>query len=337
MGVGLRTCSRSRQAVNEFTFIRDLLAPLARSFPGALGLADDAAAFSIPEGRELIVTKDALAEGVHFTGREPARLIAQKLLRVNLSDLAAMGADPLCYFLALLLPASVGDNWLADFASGLAEDQKLFNIALAGGDTARTPGPLCLSLTALGTVPAGRALRRSGARAGDAVYVSGTIGDAALGLKIERGEIACGIAEDAEYLHARYLLPQPRLALGAALRGIAAAAVDISDGLAADLAHICESSGTGALIRADAVPLSPPARALLERDGSLLASILSGGDDYELCFAVAAEKCARAEEISRALGIPIAPIGEITAGGGVRITDARGRDIVLPAPGYTHF
>lgn len=323
--------------MDEFGVIRELLAPLASGFSGSLRLTDDAALLTAPAGCELAITKDAIVEGVHFTGTEPPEQIAQKLLRVNLSDLAAMGAEPLCYFLALMLPNSADRRWFEAFTTGLAEDQKRFGIALAGGDTTRTPGLLCLSLTAFGIVPAGRALRRNGAQAGDAVYVSGTIGDAALGLQLAQSSLHCTQQQEKEYLLARYHLPQPRLALGSALRGLASAAIDISDGLVADLGHICEASNVGAVVYADTIPLSPAARMLVESDARLWNTILTGGDDYELCFTVPAAHIAAVEALTSALALPLTRIGEITSGSGVQVVDEDGQPMAFPKPGYTHF
>ena len=262
----------------EFEFIARRLRPLATT-PGALALTDDAALLDPAAGRQLVLTKDAMVAGVHFLPDDPPGQIAQKLLRVNLSDLAAMGAAPLGYLLALARPKEISDAWLDEFCAGLAADNAAFGIALLGGDTVSTPGPLTLSLTAIGEVPTGSALLRSGAGPGDDVWVSGTLGDAALGLKVLQG--ALDVTEPARtFLIERYRLPQPRLALGQALRGIASAAIDVSDGLVADLGHILETSGVGAALHADALPLSEAARDLPgARDAAL-----AGGDDYELLF-----------------------------------------------------
>ena len=247
----------------EFDLIETYFKPLAKGAPGALGLADDAAVLTPTGGHDLVVTQDMLVEGVHFRDTDPAGRVAQKALRVNLSDLAAMGATPVAYLLSLALPAAVDDAWVAAAAAGLAADQAEFGVHLIGGDTVSTPGPLTLSITALGQTPNGLALRRSGARPGDLVMVSGMIGDACLGLDVLEGgdTTAPGApgAPGADYLVDRYQLPSPRLSLGLALRGLATAAIDISDGLVADLGHLCGASGVGAAVDLGRVPVSPAA------------------------------------------------------------------------------
>jgi thiamine-monophosphate kinase len=315
----------------EFEFIARRLRPLATA-PGALALTDDAALLDPSPGHQLVLAKDAMVAGVHFLPADPPGQIAQKLLRVNLSDLAAMGAAPLGYLLALARPKEITDGWLAAFCAGLAADNAAFEIALLGGDTVSTPGPLTLSLTAIGEVPRGAALLRGGARAGDDVWVSGTLGDAALGLKTLQGALA--VAEPARaFLIERYRLPQPRLALGQALHGLASAAIDVSDGLVADLGHILEISGVGAELRADVLPLSAAARDVPgARDATL-----SGGDDYELLFTAAPEHEAGIAALARPLGIPLTRIGAIRAGSGLRIFDASGQTIVPPSKGWQHF
>lgn len=320
--------------LDEFERIARFLAPLAADWPGAMGLADDAALVDAPPGQTLVVTADALVAGVHFRGDEPAELIAAKLLRVNLSDLAAMGARPLAYLITLALPVTVDDDWLGRFADGLAREQAEFGISLIGGDSVATPGPACLSLTAIGAVPAGRALRRDGARAGDRVFVSGTVGDAALGLiALRDGLDTLGEAERA-WLIERYRLPRPRVALGQRLLGLAHAAQDVSDGLVADLGHICAASGVAAVIEADRLPLSPAARAALPAVG--LAPVLGGGDDYELVFTVAPGDRRRVAGLAGELELALTEIGRIRRGRGVRVVDRDGREIPVPEPGYRH-
>lgn len=323
----------------EFELIERYLAPLAADNPGSLGLRDDAALLAPPEGCELVLTADALVSGVHFFPDDPAGLVARKLLRVNLSDLAAMGARPLGYLMTVAWPGSPEEAWVAAFAAGLAADQKAFEVALLGGDTTRTSGPLSLSLTAVGAVPAGQALKRSSARAGDELYVSGTIGDGALGLLVLNGKAPTLPAKQREALIDRYRLPRPRLALGRALveSGLAHAAIDVSDGLVADLGHILETSGLAGVIETERLPLSEPARALLAAKPALLQDLLTGGDDYELLFAAAAGQGGAIVTLAERLDLPISPIGRLTEGSGLRIHDGDGQEVPLARSGWTHF
>jgi len=313
----------------EFDLIARYFRPLAAGREGALGLADDGALIDVPAGERLVVTADALVAGIHFLPDDPPDRIARKMLRSNLSDLAAMGAKPLAYFMTCCFPRPLEESWLAGFAAGLAEDQREFEIALMGGDMTATPGPLTLSVTALGTVEAGRELRRSTARAGDLVAVSGTIGDAALGYALRSGRLTAG--EGAETLLSRHYLPQPRMALGRKLVGLASSCMDVSDGLAGDLAHIAETSGLGAVIEAAKVPLSPAARAILAQDPQWLKTVLTGGEDYELLFTLppARESALR--------GLPVTVIGHMESGKGVKVLDDAGRPLDLGAGGYRHF
>lgn len=301
----------------EFALIHRHFRPLAGQ--GGLDLSDDAALLTPPPGRELVLAADAMVAGVHFLPEDPPETIGRKLLRVNLSDLAAMGAEPLAYLMTVALPSGTADDWVAGFVAGLALDQAEFGLQVLGGDTVSTPGPLTLSLTILGTVAPGQALRRSGARPGDELWVSGTIGDGALGLRAARGEIA-----DADgYLAGRYRLPTPRLALGRALRGVATACMDVSDGLVQDLGHLCRASGCGAVMEAGRVPLSAAA------GGADLSLLLTGGDDYELLFAAAPGAVPA--------GLAATRIGHFVAGEGVRVLDAAGRPMVFDRPGWSHF
>lgn len=315
-------------ALGEFDRIAQFFKPLAAGFPGALGLTDDAALISPGDGHEFVVTTDALVADVHFRAKDPPDLIARKALRVNLSDLAAMGAEPVCYTLATVLPESIDEAWLAAFVRGLAVDQDEFKIGLAGGDSVKTPGPATFSVTAIGRVETGRALRRSGARPGDRVYVSGTIGDGALGLAVLKGLVG----DDGNgTLAGRYLLPQPRLALGRALVGKASAALDVSDGLVADLGHIATTSNVRVVIDADRVPMSAAAAAAVGVDARLIETILTGGDDYELAFTAPMELPERLADVA------VTCIGRVEAGSGVAVLDRQGRPVTLPAHGYRHF
>lgn len=323
----------------EFELIERYLAPLAADNPGSLGLKDDAALLAPPAGCELVLTADALVSGVHFFPDDPAGLVARKLLRVNLSDLAAMGARPLGYLMTVAWPGSPEEAWVAAFAAGLAADQKAFEVALLGGDTTRTPGPLTLSLTALGAVPAGRALRRSTARAGDELYVSGTVGDGALGLLVLNGKAPTLPTKQREALIDRYRLPRPRLALGRALveSGLAHAAIDVSDGLVADLGHILETSGLAGVVETERLPLSDPARAALAARPALLRDLVAGGDDYELLFTVAPGRGAEIAALADRLDLPLSQIGRLSEGAGLRLLDGDGREVPLTRSGWTHF
>lgn len=319
-------------AEGEFAFIARHLGPLAAGTAGALRLADDAALLDVPVGQQLVLTKDAMVAGVHFLHDDPPDLVAKKLLRVNLSDLAAMGAEPLGYLLALARPQVIADDWFGVFCAGLAEDQAEFGIGLLGGDTVSTPGPLTLSLTALGQVPQGEALLRSTARADDDLWVSGTLGDAALGLRVLQGDLEI---EDGAGVHLieRYRLPQPRLALGRRLRGVATAAIDVSDGLVADLGHVLEASGVGAEILTDRLPLATETGQL----AGAREAALAGGDDYELLFAAAPQRRVEVTALGRELALPLSRIGVLRTGAGVRILDAAGQEIELTTRGWQHF
>lgn len=318
----------------EFDLIARYFKPLAANMPGALGLDDDVCTWAPAPGEELVLTTDALVAGIHFLPDDPPDLVARKMLRVNLSDLAAMGARPRGYLLTSAWTRDIDDTWIARFAEGLAEDQKLLGAPLFGGDTAATDGPIALTITAIGEVEAGRALRRNAARVGDDVWVSGTIGDAALGLRVRQGA-ALGIhARAAADLLARHQLPTPRLALGRALVGRARAVIDVSDGLVADLGHICEASGIGAEIMAERVPLSPAARAALAAGTTDLAELATGGDDYELCFTLPIGEVPPNETVA---GIACTKVGRVVAGAGVRLIGAGGVDIPLGRTGFRHF
>jgi thiamine-monophosphate kinase len=321
--------------LGEFERIRRFFAPLAG--PGGLGLVDDAALLDCAPGKRLVVTADAIVAGVHYLPDDPPDLVARKLLRVNLSDLAAMGARPLHYVLTTALPAELGPEWLARFAEGLTEDQRRYGIDLLGGDSVGTRGPAVLSLTAIGEVAAGQEIRRSGAQPGDLVWVSGTIGDAFLGLDLLRGAYRDLAREHCDYLVGRFRLPEPRTELGPRLCGIASAMIDISDGLLADLGHICETSGAAAIVELDLLPLSLAARAIVEGDPGVRGRLAVAGDDYELLFAAPAEAVETIATLSHRLGVPVTRIGRIDVGTGVRLLDADGHQIPLEAAGYRHF
>jgi thiamine-monophosphate kinase len=325
----------SRKSLGEFGRIRQFFAPLAG--PGGLGLTDDAALLDCAPGRCLVVTVDAMVEGVHYLADDPPDRVARKLLRVNLSDLAAMAATPLYYLLTTALPATFDDDWVRRFADGLAEDQKRYGVHLLGGDSVATPGPASLTVTAIGDVATGAEIRRSGARPGDRVWVSGTIGDAFLGLKVLRGEYPHLAAAHRAALVGRFQLPEPRTELGPRLAGIAHAMCDVSDGLVADLGHICETSGVGAIVLLPHVPLSPAAQAVIGADDAMRAQLATGGDDYQRLFTAPAEAGGRIASLAAELNVAITEIGTIETGQGVRLLGGDGRDIAVAASGWRHF
>jgi thiamine-monophosphate kinase len=321
--------------LGEFERIARFFAPLAA--PEGLSLLDDVAIIPGPPGEEYVLKTDAIVEGVHFLPEDPADQVAQKLLRVNLSDLAGKGATPVGYLLTTALPPDRDEAWLERFAQGLARDQKEFGIALLGGDSVATAGPVTLSVAAVGRVRAGETVLRSGAKPGDTVFVSGTLGDGALGLKALRGELPGLGPAHRDFLADRYRLPRPRLRLGLSLVGIAHAMMDISDGLVADLGHICENSGVGAVVEEGRLPLSPAARAAIASHASLLVAPLTGGDDYELLFTAAADAVDAIARIARERDAPVTAIGRIEPGRGVRVIDEKGAPIAIADGGYRHF
>ena len=321
--------------LGEFERIRRFFAPLAG--PGGLGLVDDAALVDCLPGRRLVVTADAIVAGVHYLPEDPADLVARKLLRVNLSDLAAMGARPLHYILTTALPAELGPEWLVAFTEGLAQDQRRYGIDLLGGDSVATQGPAVLSLTAIGEIAAGQEIRRSGAQPGDLVWVSGSIGDAFLGLGVLRSAHLELSPPQREYLVRRFRLPEPRTELGPRLCGTARAMIDVSDGLVADLGHICETSGTAAVVEIARLPLSSVAREILQSSPDILPRLAAAGDDYELLFAAPPEATEHILALSSLLEVPVTRIGKIEPGTGVRLVDDDGRPVPITAAGYRHF
>ncbi len=315
--------------------------PLATA-PGAFGLVDDAAAIAPPPGCDLVLTTDGVISGVHFFSDDPPATIARKALRMNLSDLAAKGARPLGFLLSLALPAAAAPDeaWLAAFAGGLGEDAARYGCPLLGGDTDRTPGPLSVTIAAFGTLPHGTMLRRSSAQVGDVILVTGTIGDAALGLLLRRNAILGSRWRLSEamraHLQQRYLVPEPRTALAESLRRHAAAAMDVSDGLAGDLAKLCRASGVAADVDAERVPFSEAARAALAVEPALLETALTGGDDYEILLTLAPDKLAAFQAAAHAAGIAATEIGRISAGEGARFV-LRGETLGFARPSYSHF
>jgi thiamine-monophosphate kinase len=329
--------SGKQSASGEDLLIARYFKPLATD-PGAFNLGDDAAILKA-SGEDIVVTTDAIVEGVHFLPEDPPDTVARKALRVNLSDLAAKGATPAGFVLTLALRAA-DDAWLTPFARGLGSDIGLFGCPLLGGDTVSTRGPAMISITAFGRVPAGKMVHRSGAKPGDRVVVTGTIGDAALGLDILKGGAAAALADAGAkaMLIGRYRVPQPRNALATAVRDHAHAAMDVSDGLAGDLAKLCGASGVSAAIDAPSIPLSAVAAALLARGTVGIEAIVSGGDDYEILCTIPEGRFEAFAQASGQAGVAVTSIGTVIADTSApKFLDAQGREIALPRPSYSHF
>ncbi|GAB6854509.1 thiamine-phosphate kinase [Asaia astilbis] len=310
----------------EFDFIDRFFKPLAGE--GALGLSNDAALFDVPSDKQIVLSTDTLVEAVHFLPDDPAETIGRKLLRVSLSDCAAMGAVPRAYLLNISRPPAFDDQWFASFSTGLAQDQARYDVRLLGGDTTGTRGPLVLSLTILGEVSRGEAISRSGACQGDALWVTGTIGDAALGLQALLGELS----DPDGYLSDRYRLPQPRV--GFPLADFATAGMDVSDGLVQDAGHLARESRVCVEIDVAAVPLSPQAR---DAGAAWFETCLTGGDDYELLFTAPDAAADLITNAARACGVRVARIGRVCEGQGVRVLGADAQEISLTRKGWQHF
>jgi thiamine-monophosphate kinase len=323
----------------EDSLIARYFKPIATD-PGAFELVDDAAILKV-EGADVVVTTDAIVEGVHYLPSDPPDTVARKALRTNLSDLAAKGATP-AGFVLTLASRTADENWLEPFARALGEDAKSYGCPLLGGDTVSTPGPVTISITAFGRVGEGKMVRRSGAKPGDRVMVSGTIGDAALGLDVlKNGPVAKALAGDpkgTETLIARYRVPQPRNALAAALRDHASAAMDVSDGLAGDLAKLCAASGVSAVIDTPAIPTSATAASLLSRGVVGIEALIAGGDDYEVLCTVPQAKADAFAEAARQTGVAVTDIGTILAGTSPpKFLNGQGGELTLRRRSYSHF
>jgi thiamine-monophosphate kinase len=329
---------RNEMPSGEDSLIARYFRPLATD-PGAFDLGDDAAVLKA-EGEDIVVTTDAIVEGVHFLAADPPDDIARKALRVNLSDLAAKGATPAGFVLTLAL-RTADEAWLAPFARGLGEDALQFGCPLLGGDTVSTPGPVMISITMFGRVPQGRMVHRSGAQPGDRVVVTGTIGDSALGLAVLKGGATAWALADVAVnatLVERYRVPQPRNALATAVRDYAHASMDVSDGLAGDLAKLCAASGVSAVIDAPSIPLSAAAARLLARGTVGIEAIVSGGDDYEILCAIPENQWEAFVQAAGLAGVPVTSIGTVIAGSAVpRFLDGKGSEIALPRLSYSHF
>jgi thiamine-monophosphate kinase len=325
----------------EDKLIARFFKPLA-THPGALALTDDAAILEPPAGHELVLTTDALSGGIHFFPDDPPDLIARKALRVNLSDLAAKGAKPLGFLMTLALPSAVNDAWLETFSAGLQADSGTFGCPLFGGDTIRTSGPIMISIFAFGSVPRGGMVKRDGARSGDRIIVTGTIGDAALGLAIRKKPDAAQRwkldAASRDHLIDRYLVPQPRAGLAEALRAHASAAMDVSDGLAGDLAKLCVVSGVSAEISVASVPLSAGAQRALASDPRLIEAILTGGDDYEIVCTMNPDEVPTFRARAAMADIAVTDIGAVVAGHDEpRFVDAGGALLSFFRKSFSHF
>jgi thiamine-monophosphate kinase len=327
--------------LEEDKFIQEHFAPLS-PLAGAHNLKDDVAQLNVPNGFKLVVTTDTVVEGVHFFKEDAPRAIAQKALRVNLSDLAAKGATPLAYFLNLCLPLKLDQGFISEFVEGLAIDQDSYGLLLYGGDTVRGLMPLTISITMMGTVPNGVDLARSKAKAGDHIVMTGTLGDAALGLKLRQNRVQADLwglsAGDKTYLLRRYLLPQPRMTAGMALKSFANASMDISDGLMADCSRMGHASGLQATLNKADLPLSEAVAKALEHEPSLMQAIAAGGDDYEVLCAVSPAKMTEFAKAMQKSGCPFAVIGQFEAGepGKTKLKQPDGSVLEFEQSGYSH-
>ncbi|MEP1206014.1 MAG: thiamine-phosphate kinase [Rhizobiaceae bacterium] len=320
---------------SEFDWISTHLAPLAGA--GSFNLQDDAALLNIPAGKALVVTQDAIASGIHFMADDPFDLVARKALRVNISDLVAKGAVPHSYSLALGVPDSWQDDDMATFAAGLQLDQQTYGIHLTGGDTYRSPQQLSVAVTMFSLVDEASYKSRLGAQPGDAIYVTGTIGDAALGLKVARGELSAN-ESDAKFLHNAYQLPSPPTAVAATIARYANASMDISDGLIGDCRKLCSASGVAALVERSGIPLSAAAGRCIAADETLWTSICAGGDDYQVLCTVPADKCSDFAAACRSVDIAATAIGEIKASQTAAVAlDIDGEIVSMEEDSFTHF
>lgn len=330
-----------RGHLGEFELIARYFAPLAKD-AAALALRDDAAVLRPPESQEIVLSCDTIVEGVHFLPDDPPDSIAHKALAVNLSDLAAKGARPYVYLLALALPTEPIPSWLEAFVSGLRKLQDQAGICLVGGDTTRTPGPLTITITVLGLVPQGHAVLRLGAKPRDRLYVSGTIGDAHLGLRLLKQPSLAGAwglsEEDSAFLVGRYRRPEPRSNLALLVRNFAQGAIDVSDGLVGDIEKLAQVSHVGASIEAARVPFSAPAQRALQREPGLLETLLTAGDDYEIVAAVPEASAAGFEAGAAAKGASVTMVGRIEGRAGeISVLRANGQPLQLPRHGFSHF
>ena len=320
-----------------------LLAPLTNGRSGSFNLRDDCALLTPEPGTELVLKTDPIAEGVHFLPGDTPQDIAWKALAVNVSDLVAKGATPVGYLMALSFPTAPTLGWMTAFTNGLRVAQTRFGCHLMGGDTDRRPGPLTVSITAIGSVPRGKMVPRTTAQAGDSLFISGTIGDAGLGLELIKDpglQVAWGLSEpEAADLRHRYRRPEPRLALAPILRQFASAAMDISDGLAKDLDRLLRASGVAGRLVAAEVPLSIPAQKVALRSPERLLQLISAGDDYEVLVAVPRDKAQAFGAAAGKAGVPVHQIGDVLPGpAALTLVGPDGEPLALPQqPGWDHF
>lgn len=332
----------SKPASPEQALIQDIFAPLTRAGDGAAGLRDDACWLAPDAASGLVVTKDMIVAGVHFMADDSPDVIARKALRVNFSDLAAKGATPTGYLVGLAVRDTGDRAWFEQFASGLERDQEEYNCVLLGGDTVSTPGPVTVSITAFGVIAGRHMVRRGGGRAGDIIYISGSIGDAALGLVLRRDGDAPWAGQltidQREFLLDRYAVPQPRVGLASAVAGFANASMDVSDGFTGDLSALCWASGLGAEVMTGDIPLSPAARCVFEEDADMLEPMLGGGDDYEVIACVEASKANAFETVAADGGVVVRRVGRLTdAHRDLRFFGPKGVPVNIAPSSYSHF
>ncbi|MBF0622159.1 MAG: thiamine-phosphate kinase [Magnetococcales bacterium] len=339
----MMSIEKTVSALGEFQLIETLFSRLVMADDKRIikGVGDDSAVLNIPRTQHLLTTTDTLIEGVHFNSDTDPFILGRKALRVNLSDIAAMGGVPHWYVLSLAIPSTTSLKWAEEFARGLDEAGKRFNVSLVGGDMVASTGPIIITITLNGLVGEGRAIMRSSAQVGDRIYVTGTIGDSALGLAHRLGRVKISDAHHIEFLKHRHQIPEPRLSVGKMLQdtAIARSIIDVSDGLVADLEHICSASGVGARLHADKVPLSDAARAVLDGDDTnrMMQMVLTGGEDYELIFTASADIADAISDITDQTGVALTEIGEIVKGESVVTVCRDGEPWVLERGGWKHF
>ncbi len=324
---------------SEFDLIAQFFSPLSKEYSGAFSLLDDCASYTPEPGFDLVITKDTIVSGVHFFDDNPPASIAIKALAVNLSDIAAKGADPKVYLLSIALPKSKNSEWLQEFAKGLLELQLEHNIHLIGGDTVSTSGPLTITITLIGQVPTGKMVLRSRAKPGDALYVTGTIGDSWLGLQsyIDKEFLREFSASEICWMKERYLHPYPKNKLSSVIRDYASASMDISDGLVTDLRKLCEASRLGSIVQTNKIPLSQAAEKYVPKNNAGIEKLITGGDDYELLVTVPSDMCELFERESAKQGIAVTEIGEMTDTRNIDILDKSGAKLIINTGGYDHF